>query len=587
MTNKDLNGLVRINSKDVVQKIGNDIYYGTGSDGNVVVSSNTSITRDMYYQNLTINNGSHLNTNGYRVFVSNTITINGTIGVGASDGAISNGTVAGTTPIQTNISWGIGGNAFGNTYTVNSSNSSISQARLKDIENLVMAGFVTTTGTIQMVQGGAGGASGAAGTVTPATAGNPGSAGSNGNAGGSGGAGNPGGAGGAGTLDRNTLAPGGPGSAGNPGTSGTSGNPGAQGATGNAGNPGTTPPAAAAGVAGRGGPIVAIIAKTITGTGSVLAQGQHSTAGGLSATGSAGNPGTTGATGANGNPGSAGANGNPGTAAPGQAVQFWSDNHIHYRTGDGTHGPHASQGNPGNPLPHGSHVPYIDQHYHGYIYRYVHMGAAAHNAYAPNSGHHHQPHGPFGHHYNDYHNPPAGNENYFAMNGIGHHDSDVHHHRNQPGVARAHFGTHYSGSYNHNHDSPVGHYHGHIGKGDTHLSSNYPRNHHDNNHGQWRLRNAGTVSHSGHLHKAGGSAGARGNAGNAGAAGTGGAGGAGGTGGAAGSTTAGTAGQSGGGGAILIVSETQVPGTITLSAIGGALGANQASSGTIIQLVNA
>ncbi len=37
------------------------IAYGTGIDGTVVISTNTSLTRDMHYTNLTVNTGVILN----------------------------------------------------------------------------------------------------------------------------------------------------------------------------------------------------------------------------------------------------------------------------------------------------------------------------------------------------------------------------------------------------------------------------------------------------------------------------------------------------------------------------------------------
>lgn len=58
-------------------KIGN-LYFGTGADGDVTISVNTSLSKDMYYNNLTINTGVTLNPNGYRIFVKDTLTINGT-----------------------------------------------------------------------------------------------------------------------------------------------------------------------------------------------------------------------------------------------------------------------------------------------------------------------------------------------------------------------------------------------------------------------------------------------------------------------------------------------------------------------------
>ena len=52
--------------------------FGDASDGDVTISGNTTLTRDMYYNNLTINTGVVLTTAGYRVFVKDTLTTNGT-----------------------------------------------------------------------------------------------------------------------------------------------------------------------------------------------------------------------------------------------------------------------------------------------------------------------------------------------------------------------------------------------------------------------------------------------------------------------------------------------------------------------------
>lgn len=51
---------------------------GDGVDGTVTISGNTTLTRDMYYDNLTVNSGVDLNTGGFVIFVKNTLTINST-----------------------------------------------------------------------------------------------------------------------------------------------------------------------------------------------------------------------------------------------------------------------------------------------------------------------------------------------------------------------------------------------------------------------------------------------------------------------------------------------------------------------------
>ncbi len=45
--------------------------FGDGSDGNVIISSNRTLSGDMYYNNLTINSGITLNPNGYIFFCLN------------------------------------------------------------------------------------------------------------------------------------------------------------------------------------------------------------------------------------------------------------------------------------------------------------------------------------------------------------------------------------------------------------------------------------------------------------------------------------------------------------------------------------
>ena len=76
-----------------------------GSDGSVTVTTNTSLTQDMYYSTLTINNGVTLSSEGFMIFVEGAVTINGVIasngGAGGnassgSAGAGGGGALAGT-----------------------------------------------------------------------------------------------------------------------------------------------------------------------------------------------------------------------------------------------------------------------------------------------------------------------------------------------------------------------------------------------------------------------------------------------------------------------------------------------------------
>lgn len=53
--------------------------FGDGSDGDVIISTDTTLVRDMYYNNLTINSTKTLYPNWYRIFVKETLLNNGTI----------------------------------------------------------------------------------------------------------------------------------------------------------------------------------------------------------------------------------------------------------------------------------------------------------------------------------------------------------------------------------------------------------------------------------------------------------------------------------------------------------------------------
>ena len=61
-------------------------YYGDGRDGDATISGTTTITRDMFYRNLAIQNGGSLKTGGFRVYVLKKLTIDSGGRLGA-DGA--------------------------------------------------------------------------------------------------------------------------------------------------------------------------------------------------------------------------------------------------------------------------------------------------------------------------------------------------------------------------------------------------------------------------------------------------------------------------------------------------------------------
>jgi hypothetical protein len=54
---------------------GATVLFGSGTDGDFTVASHTTLSRDMYYDDLTIAPGQTLSPNGYRVFVFGTLTL--------------------------------------------------------------------------------------------------------------------------------------------------------------------------------------------------------------------------------------------------------------------------------------------------------------------------------------------------------------------------------------------------------------------------------------------------------------------------------------------------------------------------------
>jgi len=57
-----------------------------GSDGDVTITSDTTLTRDMFYNNLTIQTGVTLKPNGFRIFVKDTLYLYGTIDFSGKNG---------------------------------------------------------------------------------------------------------------------------------------------------------------------------------------------------------------------------------------------------------------------------------------------------------------------------------------------------------------------------------------------------------------------------------------------------------------------------------------------------------------------
>lgn len=92
-----------------------DIYYfGDGSDGNVTITTNTTLTRDMYYNDLTVDTWVTLNPAWYAVYVLGTLTLTGTAKIARNwnNGVSTTGGAAlATWTCWPCLGWGNGGSA--------------------------------------------------------------------------------------------------------------------------------------------------------------------------------------------------------------------------------------------------------------------------------------------------------------------------------------------------------------------------------------------------------------------------------------------------------------------------------------------
>jgi len=248
------------------QRLGNDIIYGSGVDGDVTITETTVLEQDMYYNNLTVNAGTNLVTNGFRVFVKGTLTNNGTVGLPAAfAGETGIGTLVGR------VKDGTSGVPKSYVYGSSAGGTQVADTALRNLD-LVMRGWhINPTDGFRRIEGADDG------TLGGSTSGSSGSSGTSGGAGGAGAAGGPA------SVSGTT--------AGQDGADGTDGTDGVDGTDGGDG---------AGGAGGAGGGMVVIMAKTVTGTGTIRSDGS---------VGDAGTTGTTGTTGADGTAGTAGARG--------------------------------------------------------------------------------------------------------------------------------------------------------------------------------------------------------------------------------------------------------------------------------------
>jgi hypothetical protein len=107
---------IQIPERLFLDRLGGDEVFGFGQDGDVTIASDTTLTRDMYYNNLTINSSCDLDTNGYRVFVKGTLTFtDATSRIGRFTNKSTAGTLKGGAPKGTAATDTLGGRSAAQT----------------------------------------------------------------------------------------------------------------------------------------------------------------------------------------------------------------------------------------------------------------------------------------------------------------------------------------------------------------------------------------------------------------------------------------------------------------------------------------
>jgi hypothetical protein len=156
---------------------GVDSVYGTGADGDAVLDGTTtvlsmapsstvySMTRDIYFNDLTMNANVRLAPNGYRIFVKGTLKFvgaNSTVGFTtgfATDGSIKQGGAASTA-----VTHSLGGSAT--SFTATAPHSTMGGANYFKVPTQAVTGYsITASGGPTFLRGGAGGSAQAGGGV--------------------------------------------------------------------------------------------------------------------------------------------------------------------------------------------------------------------------------------------------------------------------------------------------------------------------------------------------------------------------------------------------------------------------------------
>jgi hypothetical protein len=173
------NSIERMNVPDSMEQFLNsaDPIYGTGMDGDAVLDGSTTVlsmapsasvytmTRDMFFNNLTLNTSVRLAPNGYRIFVKNILTFAGNDAtIGFTTGFSTAGSIQQGGAASTAVAHSLGGSATG--FAATAPTSALGGTQYWSIPRQAIQGYsVTASGGPTFLRGGAGGAEQSGGGV--------------------------------------------------------------------------------------------------------------------------------------------------------------------------------------------------------------------------------------------------------------------------------------------------------------------------------------------------------------------------------------------------------------------------------------
>lgn len=154
-----------------------DSVYGTGADGDAVLDGTTtvlsmapsssvySMTRDMYFNDLTVNANVRLAPNGYRIFVKGTLKFVGADStIGFTTGYSTSGSIVQGGAAATAVTHSLGGSATG--YTATAPTAGMGGSAYFQVPHQAITGYsITAAGGPTFLRGGAGGTAQAGGGI--------------------------------------------------------------------------------------------------------------------------------------------------------------------------------------------------------------------------------------------------------------------------------------------------------------------------------------------------------------------------------------------------------------------------------------